>query len=200
MKINKKYTNMRGDKTHKILRALGEASGAMEDLFAIFSMPYGTSMGKMQAKLDKERARREFLEAKTDERRKFTYLMYNLKRSGLVADSGGKGDKSFKLTSKGKDFLRKLRWKRGAPARSEGDSGHATTKIVIFDVPEKKRRYRRWLREVLSGFGFTMLQKSVWAGKVKLPEDFLVDLKDMGLMDCVEIFSIGESGTLEKVK
>ncbi len=188
---------MRGDKTHKILDALAETSAVVEDLFLIFSMPYGTSINKMRAELDKGRSQRELASAGAEERRKFTYLMYNLKRSGLVAATPGK-DGIFKLTAKGKSFLRKLRWKR-TPTTKE-DSNKATTKVVIFDVPEKQRRYRRWLREVLSGLGFTMLQKSVWAGKVKLPEDFLVDLRDMGLMKFVEIFSIGESGTLEKLK
>lgn len=43
------------------------------------------------------------------------------------------------------------------------------TYIVIFDIPEKKRKVRDWIRGQLSLWDYTMLQKSVWIGKGEFP-------------------------------
>src|SRR3989344_2297817 len=45
-------------------------------------------------------------------------------------------------------------------------------RILIFDVPEKIRGKRDFLRRELIDFGFYPLQKSVWVYPYNLPEDF----------------------------
>jgi len=44
-----------------------------------------------------------------------------------------------------------------------------------------------------------MLQKSVWLGKNKLPEEFLKALAELDLIDFVHIFKIGRAGTIKKL-
>ena len=72
-----------------------------------------------------------------------------------------------------------------------------TTKVIIFDIPEKERYKRDWIRVSLLQLGFKMLQKSVWIGKVKIPEEFINDLKFMKIHSCVHIFSAEKLGTID---
>ena len=71
--------------------------------------------------------------------------------------------------------------------------------IVSFDVPEKEKRKRGWLRSTLKNLGFRMLQKSVWIGKVKIPEAYLEDLKRLRLLSYIEIFAISKRGTIRHI-
>lgn len=44
-------------------------------------------------------------------------------------------------------------------------------RILIFDMPERIKRQRDFLREQLRLFGFRMLQKSVWASPYPIPRE-----------------------------
>lgn len=48
-------------------------------------------------------------------------------------------------------------------------------RMIIFDVPEKKRKYRDYLRQMLKTLGFKELQKSTWVTPHPIP-DFLKEL------------------------
>jgi hypothetical protein len=48
-------------------------------------------------------------------------------------------------------------------------------RMIIFDVPEKKRRYRDYLRQMLKTLDFKELQKSIWVTPYPIP-DFLKEL------------------------
>lgn len=63
--------------------------------------------------------------------------------------------------------------------------------IIIFDIPEKKKRYRDWLRMELVGFGFTLIQKSVWLGP-GLPQEFIEYLNEAGILKFVRFFRATE--------
>lgn len=63
--------------------------------------------------------------------------------------------------------------------------------IVIFDIPEKIKLYRDWLRSELVGFGFTMIQKSVWFGPA-LPKEFIEYLDEVRLLRHVRFFQATE--------
>ena len=73
-------------------------------------------------------------------------------------------------------------------------------KIIIFDIPEKERQKRDWLRSVLKNLKFSMLQKSVWAGKIKLPKQFLEDLSKNKIIPYVDIFTISKRVSLRKLE
>ena len=68
--------------------------------------------------------------------------------------------------------------------------------IVAFDIPEKERRKRDWLRSSLRHLGLKMIQKSVWIGKIKLPDDFIKDIGVLNLAQFVHIFEVGKEGSL----
>ena len=71
--------------------------------------------------------------------------------------------------------------------------------IVAFDIPERVRRYRDWFRSVLENLGLTMIQKSVWMGKIKIPKALIDDLAELKLIDFVEIFEVGNEGSLTHI-
>jgi DNA-binding transcriptional regulator PaaX len=62
--------------------------------------------------------------------------------------------------------------------------------IIIFDIPEKSRKTRDWLRNQIKLWGFTMIQKSVWLGVGPLPEDFHERIKMLGVKDCIKVFNV----------
>ncbi|OHB23941.1 MAG: hypothetical protein A3J67_00560 [Parcubacteria group bacterium RIFCSPHIGHO2_02_FULL_48_10b] len=72
------------------------------------------------------------------------------------------------------------------------------SKIVIFDIPEKEKRKRQWLREQLLELDYIMLQKSVWIGKAKLPRELFSDLSTFNLLQHIHIFKVSEedAGTI----
>jgi DNA-binding transcriptional regulator PaaX len=65
-----------------------------------------------------------------------------------------------------------------------------TKVLVLFDIPEKKRKTRNWLRLQLKLWEFEMLQQSVWLGKGPLPKEFTNRLKLLNISECVKIFKI----------
>lgn len=196
---------MKGDLSLKILEAVKETSLAIGDLCYIFTLPYGTSVSRMIRETEKRRSRRGSFSTDIDlqKRRQFSAVLHNLKKDGLVSRKDSRGESYVSITKKGLMVLNRLmERKRNFMPSAAGyrKSGDTSFKIVVFDIPEKYRRKRDWLREVLRNLGFTMIQKSVWAGKVGLPEDFLKDLEATNIIDYVEIFSVSKSGTLRKME
>ena len=70
-------------------------------------------------------------------------------------------------------------------------------RIFIYDISEGRRRDRNEIRIDLIGFGYKMLQKSVWIGKRPLPVSFLEEIKGKGLWRNVHLFEVKEGGTLD---
>lgn len=48
-------------------------------------------------------------------------------------------------------------------------------RIILFDIPEKKRALRDYLRSVIKRCGFKEFQKSIWVHPYKIP-DFLKEI------------------------
>ena len=69
--------------------------------------------------------------------------------------------------------------------------------VISYDIPIAFNRERNVLRGLLKALGFNLVHKSVWVGKVKLPERFVSDLGRMGILEYVEILEVTKSGTLK---
>jgi len=189
---------MRGEKRLRILNFLENAGYTIGDLFLIFTLPYGTSIGKGLKMVEKFYQERESREIDQEERLRFYDLLYHLRKEGLITSAKIKGKKIFQLTNKGKEKLEKLRLRKSASGYEIKTDN--LLKIIIFDIPEKQRRMRAWLREALINLEFNMLQKSVWVGKTKIPEEFIHQLKKLNLLPFVEIFEISKTGSLKQIK
>lgn len=188
-----------GEVTFGILEAIGATLVDMSDLMqAILKSRYGASSGEIQ--FAQRRVYEERLVRKEQERIKQNYhnLISSLKTSGLIETKEKEGKRLFMLTLKGRKKLYDLK----TVLKIRKPTVYATQPadnwiIVVFDIPERERKKRDWLRRTLRNLGFKILQKSVWLGRKKLPQEFLDDLFDLELTDFVEIFEISKTGSLK---
>ncbi|MFH1162258.1 MAG: hypothetical protein V1696_03215 [Candidatus Jorgensenbacteria bacterium] len=65
--------------------------------------------------------------------------------------------------------------------------------IIAFDIPERLRRKREWLRFELLNLGFVKLQQSVWLGPAPLPKDFIEALEALDLLRYIKFFKAREA-------
>ena len=129
--------------------------------------------------------------------RQVNNILYKLKRDGLIE---GKAGVIPILTREGKYYLEDLMgkiYKNYLPPfdKYKKHKGKGS-KIIIFDIPEKYRNKRNWIRCVLRDLDYEMIQKSAWRGLNNLPTELILDLKKFDLLEYVHIFSIKEDGTM----
>lgn len=188
----------------KIFEFLEGAVQAVGDILFVFTLPYRTSYSRMEYLLEKrheEAEKEEFKKGNKRTRRNFSDFIYRLKKDGLVIEIVKKKKRFLKLTEKGRKILQILRENKPAlPPRKYESEEDNLLKIIIFDIPEAEKRKREWLRDTLRNLKFTMLQKSVWAGKTKLPPEFIKDLDELNILSYVEIFAISRAGSLKQIK
>ncbi|KKS87871.1 MAG: hypothetical protein UV62_C0022G0003 [Parcubacteria group bacterium GW2011_GWC1_43_11] len=67
---------------------------------------------------------------------------------------------TIKITKGGRDFLRKMDFDNLTLERTE--NWDKKWRLVIFDIPEKKKPAREVLREKLKDLGMKKLQHSIW--------------------------------------
>lgn len=114
------------------------------------------------------------LDSKNFKREKYTNKnniyqgLRRLKAQGIVKKTGI----NFMLTEKGKEIIEKIIG-RELILKKKWDKQY---RLVIFDIPEKKRNARNWLRSELYMLEYIQLQMSVFIGKHPLPEDIIRDI------------------------
>ena len=69
-------------------------------------------------------------------------------------------------------------------------------RLVTFDIPEKERRKRTWLRNELLSCDFGALHKSVFIGKRPLPQELIREIDKLNLHKYIHIVTINKLGTL----
>ncbi len=145
--------------------------------------------GKIQEDFDKL-----FRKAEIREKRRFYILLYRLKKDGLISVE----DKNISITNKGKDALKSFSNKNNVPVGKYKDKAVDSKewKIILFDIPESFKQKRDWLRSVLRELEFRMVQRSVWVGNKEIPESLIEDLKNMEILQFVEILSGVKKGSL----
>lgn len=124
------------------------------------------------------------------ERKTFTSILSRLKAEGLVAVRKDGRKSLWNTTAKGNERFVRLRDGANIP-KSDG-----IKRLVVFDIPEKERAKRRWLRGELIALEYRQLQKSVWLGEVPLPVDFIGGLDALRLNGKVHIFRIESDGAI----
>lgn len=93
-------------------------------------------------------------------RKTLLYAIHSLYRQGLVAiDEGGDGTTTITLKPAGKRAGENLAAAPGPSGRPEWDR---RWRLVLFDVPEEKRKSRETFRYHLQKLGFTEFQRSAF--------------------------------------
>ena len=185
----------------KILELLKELDKIdTRSFFGHYSSKYvWQKISEMNARRSGWRPKEEIIaEQKDQELKRFYSILYSLKKQGFIRKTKNLNKKSiWMLTKKGSIKLVNLKLEKDNRFPSfEISIEKDYLKLVIFDIPESLKSHREWLRSTLILFGFRMLQKSVWIGENKLPEDFIHTLRNMKLLGYVHILSVKDTGTL----
>lgn len=157
-----------GDLTKTILLSL-LAGGA---ILLVLSSPGGTRM--FLRAVSRELKRRE-------QRQRFFWTLAYLRRKHYVDYREEKdGTVTIVLTEDGRK--RALHYKLDNLTLPKTERWDRKWRIIIFDIPEKKRRGRDALREKMRELGCIQLQKSVWAWPYECRDeiDFIAETFDIG--------------------
>ncbi|MEI8337766.1 MAG: hypothetical protein WCF92_01310 [bacterium] len=113
-----------------------------------------------------------------------------LKRNGYVVNENG----NWRITTQGQKYI-----ERKNKIHQQFDSPFLESSpknlIVLFDIPEKMKSERDWLRSHLKKFNYEMIQKSVWLGPSPLPKEFVSYIKSINLEKCVKTFKVSKVKT-----
>jgi hypothetical protein len=188
----------------KILGLLQHQAEATVDIIDAMMSPRGESYRKLKRgiKYGPRHFKTDWAETYRDNQ-KFYSLMNYLKNQGLVENKKQGAKSTWKITAKGVEKLKIIKHRNlySQTSANYGDAGSDTTqKIIAYDIPAAEgNRKRFWLRWALLNMGFKMLQKSVWVGKKKIPEEFMNDLRERKMLKYIQIFEVTKSGTLHEI-
>jgi len=190
---------MRGKILRQILEFLEDGAANQINFFdAILSGGYGASMGKIEYEYQKNKKARDLQKIQLNDfkikKKRLQKFLSKLKKDGLIIEI--ENSSNLVISNKGKQKLFKLKTTQTKYYKKENSE---TFTIISFDIPERLRRKRNWLREVIQNLGFKMVHKSVWIGKVKIPKQLIFDLEEMNILEFIEIFEISKTGGLEKI-
>ncbi len=157
---------------------------------------YGASMSKLDYEYKNVKRRGEVANFEKEKRRQLEKYIYKLKADGLIDFLP---DRKIKLSKKGKTKAKDLHkidlFDMNAYRKKKGQR----VIIVSYDLPIKYNRERDKLREVLKVLGFRMIHKSVWVGRVRLPEKLIKGLDKMKLLHYIEILEVTKQGSLKPI-
>jgi len=122
------------------------------------------------------------------DRKKFSKLIYYLKKRGLIKIKNLENKKAVILTPRGSERVLKIKYKMMNKKRRKDGKWQ----MIIFDIPEKKRRLRDLLRENLNLLGYRMLQKSIWVCPYDVTKETEEFLRIHSLAPYIRLFLIEE--------
>ena len=136
------------------------------------------------------------IEKDRQERRRFYNLLISLKRDGLIYLNTNNKEGRWIISKSGIDEIIK---NKNQPKYRYIKNPSKEVVIISYDIPEKSRVHRGWLRSVLKLLDFKILHQSVWMGKTEIPHTFIHDLRDRKISSFIHIFTIGKQGSLKQV-
>lgn len=128
------------------------------------------------------------------DRYEFYQLIWRLRKEGFIEKTKDLNEDRIiiKLTEKGKHYLK-------IENALNNDGWDGKWRLVIFDIPESKRRLRNTLRQKLKEWGFKYWQKSLWASKKDIAEPIREFIHDLGLSDFVLVAVSNDFGSFSKL-
>ncbi|MCK4474103.1 hypothetical protein KAU40_02475 [Candidatus Parcubacteria bacterium] len=109
-----------------------------------------------------------------------------LKKQGLIIEDEGS---KFRLTAKGEEMIAYIKDRHSILEKPWDNK----IRVVVFDIPEKKKHFREWLRTEIGLLLFKPLQKSVYIGKYPIPDDLYQEIIRNGFFNDIHIFTINEA-------
>lgn len=146
-------------------------------------------------------------EAKDEQRkvtRRFSAMVSYLEKDGLLRKTIATQGSYLEITVRGKRKLENLKdsLENALPAPSYAQNSPLIkgSTIITFDIPEKERNKRDWLRNALKNMDFEMIHKSVWMSQKGIPKEFLKDIRELDLENKVEVLQMSKEGSFKKIK
>ncbi len=124
----------------------------------------------------------------TRERQKFSKLIRYLKNRGYLNIKDLKNRKAVMITPKGMEKLYRTRLKTGKINKRPDKKWQ----MVIFDIPENKRRARDLFRKELKYLGYKKLQRSVWVSPYNIFDETRELIKNHNLGRFVRLLVVEE--------
>jgi len=123
-------------------------------------------------------------------RKRFTWLIRRLKQEGYLKILKIKNNSAILITPKGLDRIFKTKLKLiDKKPRKDGK-----WQMVLFDIPESKRRKRDYFRRGLQYLGYKMLQKSIWVCQYDVMQETKDLVKRYNLKEYIELLLIQKIG------
>ena len=116
--------------------------------------------------------------------------IWELKRKRMIIAK--KNAKTFQLTKKGSRKALFASVCLSQRIKIKPASWDQTWRVVIFDIREKQRSDRNYLRDVLKGLGFFKLQKSTWVTPYPIPDVLQDVLIEIGVLEHTRIMHVDE--------
>lgn len=185
-----------------ILDAINKGIEIGGDLMYIFLTDYSTSYRRAKNMVyGRGYSQSNTVDFERKQKQRFYSLVNRLQEQGLIEKRISKDQTKFHLTNLGSIKSEKLlnRFKASKKIEKQEIIKENKLKIIIFDIPEKEKHKRNWLRKQLVELEFKMLQKSVWLGKNKIPLRLIQDFQNFKIMPYIHIFYIDNKfkGTLD---
>jgi len=127
---------------------------------------------------------------KDKEKRNFYKLVQRLRTSGYLKTLKIKSEKAAIITPKGIEKLFKIELK----IIDKKKRRDRKWQMVLFDIPESKRKYRDYFRTALQYLGYKKLQKSIWVCPYNTLRETKGLIKRYNLKPFVEILLVEKIG------
>jgi len=162
--------------------------------FVDFNLPLPT-IKRMQAWIAEDpRARptRIWLEKYFREKKKqnFYSTIYRLKNEGYLKIKRGRAGDGYILTPDGEKKILKIKIRNLEKKKNPRDEWL----MIIFDIPEKRKRDRNILRRFLCTLGFQKIQQSVWVSPYDIYDELKAIVNNLKLRQCIKILKVKELG------
>ncbi|MDP2947274.1 MAG: CRISPR-associated endonuclease Cas2 [Nanoarchaeota archaeon] len=127
---------------------------------------------------------------KEKEKIDFYKLVQKLKENGCLKTLEVKGKKAAMITSKGIEKLFRVELKlTKKKKRKDG-----RWQMVLFDIPEKRRKHRDYFRTALQYLGYKKLQKSIWVCPYDIEKETKELIERYNLKQFVELLLVEKIG------
>jgi len=134
------------------------------------------------AAVQREKEKREEIKK---ERHKYYATIHRLEKYGYLKKEIRNKQMQVRLTNKGLVKLQRIKWKK---MKETIKNKNQKLCLVVFDIPEDKRRMRNLFRQCLYEMGFSKLQKSVFVSRYNLVKEIKLLVKNCELEKYTKIF------------
>lgn len=189
--------NLKSNKTKEILFHIKNGWRTTKEIFEVLP-----SRKEINRKFwgHMEVSRFNYKEWQWQEEKNFYKLLSKLRKDGLIEKRQKKQQSWWTITKKGLERLKVRKKNVDLPSGVYAKEFSDDWNLVIFDIPEKLKHIRVWLRKQLKSLDFVMLQKSVWIGKCGIPNDLMHDMRNLKILPYLHILKIHKKGSLINLK